>query len=158
MESFEELYREYVQDVYRFSLSLCRNESLAEEITQETFFKALKGIKRFRGQCQLKTWLFQIARNSYLTHCRKSRKFTALEEQLEEPDGTNLEEQLEQKETAFELYRRLHELPEPYKEVFSLRLFGELPFSQIAELFGKSESWAKVTFYRAKQKLKESKK
>jgi RNA polymerase sigma-70 factor (ECF subfamily) len=156
MDSFEEIYREYANDVYRFALSLCLDESLAEEITQETFCKALQEIPRFRGQCSLKTWLFQIARNSYLTHCRKQAKQVGLDSRPEPDDGTDLEAQLADHEAAFALHRLLHDLPEPYKEVFSLRLFGELSFSQIAELFGKSESWARVTFYRAKQKLKEA--
>lgn len=155
MEPMEEIYEGYVRDVYRFALSLCRDEHLAEDITQETFFKALKHLKDFRGQCQLKTWLFQITRNEWLSRCRRDRRLIPLEDCPEQAEDASLEEQLSDREAAFAIHRRLHVLPEPYKEVFTLRLFGELSFAQIAELFGKSESWARVTFYRAKQKLKE---
>lgn len=155
MEPMEAIYEGYVRDVYRFALSLCRDEHLAEDITQETFFKALKHLKDFRGQCQLKTWLFQITRNEWLSRCRRDRRLIPLEDCPEQAEDASLEEQLSDREAAFAIHRRLHVLPEPYKEVFTLRLFGELSFAQIAELFGKSESWARVTFYRAKQKLKE---
>ncbi|MGM9537475.1 MAG: RNA polymerase sigma factor [Candidatus Onthomonas sp.] len=155
MEPFEEVYRRYFADVYRFSLSLCRDEDIAEDITQETFCRALKSLDQFRGQCQLKTWLFQIARNEWISHCRRDRRLTGLDSCPEPPAEGDLFEQLSDRETAFALHRALHRLPEPYKEVFTLRLFGELSFSQIAELFGKRENWARVTFFRAKQKLKE---
>lgn len=158
MESFDGLYRQYAREVYRFALSLCRDEHVAEDITQETFLKALKHLEDFRGQCQLKTWLFQISRNEWVSRCRKDRRLTALEDCREQADRACLEEQLSDRDAAFAIHRRLHALSEPYKEVFTLRLFGELSYAQIAELFGKSENWARVTFYRAKQKLKEESK
>ena len=150
---FEEVYRRYFADVYKYVLALSRDEAVAEEVTQETFFKALTAIDGFRGQCQLRVWLCQIARNQYLTLCRERKKFTDAEP---EPGDSGIEEGFADREDARRLHILLHALPEPYKEVFSLRTFGELPFSQIGELFGKTESWARVTYFRARQKLKEA--
>lgn len=154
MDKFEALYQEYVLDIYHFCLSLCGNELLAEDITQETFFKALQNIDRFRGECSVKTWLFRIAQNEWITRCRKNKKLTSLEGQPEPSGEGDLETSFADRDTARALHKKLHHLQEPYKEVFTLRVFGELPFAQIAELFGKSESWAKMTYYRAKQKLR----
>ena len=153
MIEFEEVYRRYFKDVYKYALSLTRDEHIAEEITQETFFKALKSIDRFDGRCKLYVWLCQIAKNTYFT----SRQRTANgDEADEEPCSDNsFEERLLNRETYFAIHKILHTLEEPYKEVFSLRAFGELPFRQIGELFGKTESWARVTYHRAKMKIKE---
>ena len=152
MPDFEAVYRQYFADVYKYALALSRDEQTAEEVTQETFFKALTAIDSFRGDCQLRVWLCQIARNQYLTLCRERKKFTDTEP---DPGDGGIEEGFADREDARRLHILLHALPEPYKEVFSLRIFGELPFSQIGELFGKTESWARVTYFRARQKLKE---
>ena len=152
MPDFEAVYRQYFADVYKYALALSRDEQTAEEVTQETFFKALTAIDSFRGDCQLRVWLCQIARNQYLTLCRERKKFTDAEP---EPGDSGIEEGFADREDAQRLHILLHALPEPYKEVFSLRTFGELPFSQIGELFGKTESWARVTYFRARRKLKE---
>ena len=152
MEEFEAVYRQYFADVYRYALALSRDAHTAEEVTQETFFKALTAIDSFRGQCPLRLWLCRIARNQYLTLCRERAKYA--QSAAEQGDG-GIEEGFARQETARQLHRLLHDLPEPYKEVFSLRTFGELSFSQIGELFGKTESWARVTYFRARGKLKE---
>ena len=152
MPDFEEIYRLYFADVYRYALALSRDEQTAEEVTQAAFVKALTAIDSFRGECRLRVWLCQIARNQYLSLCREQKRFVGLAG--EAGDG-GIEEAFADREAAARLHRLLHDLPEPYKEVFSLRTFGELPFSQIGELFGKSESWARVTYFRARQKLKE---
>ena len=152
MPDFEAVYRQYFADVYKYALALSRDEQTAEEVTQETFFKALTAIDSFRGDCQLRVWLCQIARNQYLTLCRERKKFTDAEP---EPGDSGIEEGFADREDARRLHVLLHGLPEPYKEVFSLRTFGELPFAQIGELFGKTESWARVTYFRARRKLKE---
>ena len=152
MTEFEEVYRLYFRDVYRYCLALCRDEQVAEEVTQETFFKALKAIGKFDGRCKLYVWLCQIAKHTYLTMRSKNRSG---EPAADIPSGESLEERLLTKESAFEIHRILHRLEEPYKEVFSLRTFGELPFRQIGELFGKTESWARVTYHRARLKIKE---
>ena len=152
MIDFEEVYDLYFRDVYKYALSLSRDPQVAEEITQETFFKALKTIDSFRGQCRLYVWLCQIAKNTYLTYYQKRSRTIP---EVEVGSETNLEERLLTKESAFEIHQVLHRLQEPYKEVFSLRVFGELPFVQIGELFGKTESWARVTYHRARLKIKE---
>ena len=151
MTEFQEIYETYFKDVYKYALALCRNEQMAEEITQETFFKALKNIDSFRGQCKLYVWLCQIAKNTYFSMTAKEKK-----QKQEEPIAENtLEESLLQAESAFEIHKVLHDLEEPYKEVFSLRVFGQLSFRQIGILFGKTESWARVTYHRARLKIKE---
>lgn len=152
MEDFRKVYDLYFRDVYKYALSLSRDPHVAEEVTQETFFKALKTIDSFRGQCRLYVWLCQIAKNTYFTYSRKQNRAVPEAEGL---SGESLEDHLLTKESAFEIHKALHRLSEPYKEVFSLRVFGELPFSQIGELFGKTESWARVTYHRARMKIKE---
>lgn len=155
MTDFEEIYNQYFRDVYRYCLSLCRNESTAEEITQETFFKALKGIESFEGRCSLYVWLCQIAKNTYFSHLKTEKRLHPDQEPDVFPSPDSLEEQLIDKDAAFRIHQQLHALPEPYKEVFSLRLFGQLPFAQIGLLFGKTESWARVIYHRARLKIKE---
>lgn len=152
MTDFEVIYSDYFSDVYKYALSLCHNETLAEEITQETFFKALKGIGNFKGQCKMRVWLCQIAKNIYFSLCHRNKE---TRDEPQENKVQYIEQRLINKETAWEIHKKLHFLDEPYKEVFTLRVFGELPFLQIAELFGKTESWARVTFHRAKIKIKE---
>lgn len=152
MATFQEVYEQYFPDVYKYVLSLCRDPALAEEITQETFFKALKHIDSFRGQCRLYVWLCQIAKNTYYTHLEKQKRPRP---EPDPPGDAGPEEQLLTQESAFEIHKALHRLSEPYKEVFSLRVFGQLSFRQIGELFGKTESWARVTYHRAKLKIKE---
>ncbi|WP_313019666.1 sigma-70 family RNA polymerase sigma factor [Acetoanaerobium noterae] len=155
MVDLSEIYSQYFSDVYKYAYSLCKNKDIAEEITQDTFFKAMKNIDTFNGSCKLFVWLCQIAKNTYFTYLKKEKKFLGSEEMENIADDEKIEQSLLEKETAFELHRVLHRLEEPYKEVFSLRVFGELSFMQIAELFGKTESWARVTYYRSKNKIKE---
>lgn len=153
MTDFTELYQEYFQDVYKYTLVLCKQEALAEEITQETFFKALKSIDAFQGNCKMRVWLCQIAKNTYFSYLKKEKQHPQAQE---EAYFDQLEEQLIHKDAAFQIHKRLHQLEEPYKEVFTLRLFGELSYAQIAELFEKTESWARVTYHRARLTLKEN--
>lgn len=152
MTDFSEVYELYFQDVYKYALSLSRDAHVAEEITQETFFKALKNIDSFRGQCKLYVWLCQIAKNTYFTYAAKGKTGGGAQWLA---SGESMEEIMMQQETAFEIHRILHRLEDPYKEVFSLRILGQLSFRQIGELFNKTESWARVTFHRAKLKIKE---
>lgn len=153
MTEFDEIYKRYFSDVYKYALSLTCDEHAAEEITQETFFKALKAIDKFDGRCKLYVWLCQIAKNTYFTDRRRTAKGSELSTESRPDDA--LEERLLNKESCFEIHKKLHALGEPYKEVFSLRVFGELSFRQIGELFEKTESWARVTYHRAKMKIKE---
>ncbi len=154
LEEIKIVYNKYFKDVYKYVLTLTLNESLAEEVTQETFFKAIKNIDKFEGRSTLYVWLCQIAKNTFYTHYQKSKRFVAIEEGLlKTSDG--FEESFLNQETAFEIHKVLHTLEEPYKEVFSLRVFSELSFRQIGELFNKTESWARVTYHRAKLKIQE---
>ena len=154
MEDFEKIYADYYQVVYRYALSLCRDREWAEEITQESFFKALKSIDSFRGDCKLQVWLCQIAKNTFYTAAkRKNSQKEYAPEQLENENTT--EERLLDADTAFALHTLLHTLEQPYKEVFWMRTFGELSFRDIGQIWGKTESWARVTYHRARLKLKE---
>ena len=156
--NIEELYRTYFDIVYRYIRSVSRDGSLAEEVTQETFFKALKKADQFRGDCDVRVWLCQIAKNTLYDHLKKQKKQLLGDEKMEEAEsdgGELLEEKLAQRSQAMEIHKVLHRLSEPYKEVFSLRTFGELNFREIGTLFGKSENWARVTYYRARVKIRE---
>lgn len=153
---FEEIYELHFKDVYRFLCGLTKDELLAEELVQETFFKALKAIERFDGSKDIRAWLFTIARNTYYSYCR-AHKITVPVEEIAEgiPDSVRLEDKLVNEEYAFQIHQYLHSMKDPYKEVFSLRVFGELSFEKIGQLFGKNSSWARVTFYRAKKQIVE---
>lgn len=153
-QEFEEIYSLYFKDVYVFVLAMSKEAHLAEEITQETFFKALKGIKNFNGNCSIRVWLCQIAKNTYLSHLRK-KQHSSLEGIEEKSDNVNIESEFINKETTISIYKILHGLPEPYKEVFSLRTLGELSFKEIGEVFEKKEGWARVTYHRARLMLSE---
>ncbi len=154
MPDFEKIYTEYFSDVYRYVLSICKNEAIAEDITQDTFFKALKKIDTFNGNCKLYVWLCQIAKNTYLNYLKKHRH-TELIENEDICSPFDIERDFLNKDEVKRLHNILHHLDEPYKEVFTLRVFGDLPFSQIGELFGKTDSWARLIFYRAKKRLQE---
>ena len=160
MTKIETLYRRHFDDVFRFLRSMGCSEHQAEELTAETFFKAMKALDSFRGDCDEFVWLCQIAKNCLYTHADKQKRLTG-EEPLEYMASEHdLADMLEDKDMAFRLHRILHGMKEPYKEVFSLRVFGELSFKQIGALFSKNEHWACVTFHRAKttirQRLEES--
>lgn len=150
---FDQVYRAFFRDVLFYVWGLCGDRVLAEEIAQETFFKALKSIDRFDGQGDIRPWLFAISKNTYYDHCRKQKKTEPLEEEKEQAAEPLFLEKMTDAETAFAVHAFLHEMDEPYKEVFTLRVFGELPFEKIGQLFGKSASWARVTYCRAKQKV-----
>ena len=156
MTEFEQIYREHFSGVYSFVKRLSGDKELAEEITSETFFKALKSIGSFRGECSLRVWLCQIAKNCYYSHLKRQGRETSVEPELldipcedETPEECSLRAgEAEQARSA------LHKLPEPYREVFMWRVFGELSFRQIGRIFHKSENWACVTYHRARGMLK----
>ncbi len=155
MDDFENVYSDYYDTVFRYILSLCKDEAWAEDITQEAFFKALKQIDSFRGECKLSVWLCQIAKNTFYTEAKKRQRETSAEPLETIPaDDTALQELMDQ-EDVFALHKALHTLDEPYKEVFWMRTFGELSFKDISAICGKTESWARVTYHRAKMKIKE---
>lgn len=148
--NFEEIYSAYFKDVYRYVCGLSADAVIAEEVTQESFAKALKAVDRFDGRTDVRAWLFSIAKNTYYSHCRK-KKESVMEDTV--VTDVSLSERLVDKETAFFIHQYLHNMDEPYKEVFYLRVFGELPFKKIGLLFGKSDDWARVTYYRAKKRI-----
>lgn len=155
MVELEEIYALYFKDVYFFAYSLTKDKHLAEDITSETFLKALKSLDSFKGESDIRVWLFQIAKNTYYSYLRKSKKETGLDALEEIEAEIDIEKHVFTKEESMNVHKVLHQLSEPYKEVFTLRLFGGLSFKQIAELFGKTDNWACVTFYRAKEKIRE---
>lgn len=152
MRDFSQVYAEYFDLVYRFIRSLCRDEALAEEVTQEAFFRALKSLDQFRGQCRLEVWLCQIAKHTLFAVQKKRRRQTAM---LTEPEAQDVETAFLQSEDAKRAHNVLHRLPEPYREVFWMRAFGEMSFAEIGALFEKTENWARVTYHRARLKIQE---
>ncbi len=157
MTEFEEIYRTYFDDVYLYICRLSGDKDLAEEVTSEAFFKAMRAISSFRGDCDIRVWLCQIAKNCYYTHQKKTRQTDIMDnvELSELPSGESaVEEQCIKHDEAAAIRTVLHNVSEPYKEVFMWRVFAELSFRQIGQLFGKSENWACVTYHRAKTMIK----
>ena len=152
MQPMEEIYQEYARTVFKYLLSKTHDEDLAEELTQETFYQALKSIDRFDESCKISTWLCAIAKNQLLAYRRKHPEQKNLEEvelSTESAEQTVLEDL-----DRIALMRQLHLCPEPFREVMYFRIFGNLSFKEIGEIMDKSENWARVTFYRGKEKLK----
>ena len=157
MQELDRIYLDNFKKVYRYILSLSGDPHLAEEVTQETFFKALQKIDKFRGDCSLTTWLCRIARNQYLNQVSRQSRNREITKQHppETVDENSAEKELLRKEQVSEMIAALQRLDEPYKEVFSLRMFSELSFKDIGAMFGKNDSWARVTYHRARLKIKE---
>ena len=153
MQLMDEIYQKYAQMVYRYLLSKTRSEDLAEELTQETFYQAIKSIGRYDGSCKISTWLCAIAKNQLMAYYRKH----PAEEDIDAPpglSGASVEAEILDAEHRVELMRKLHSCPEPYREILYLRIFGGLSFKEIGEIMGKTENWARVSYYRAKERLK----
>lgn len=155
MADFEKIYKENSDFIHKYLLKLCNNPSLAEELTQETFFRAYMNFPSLKNPNKVSVWLCQIAKNAYFSWYNEQKKQSVFDEKSETEDDLCIESFFEQKELTEKAFACLHELDEPYKEVFMLSVFGQLSLKDISKLFGKSESWARVTFYRAKQKLNE---
>ena len=152
---FEEIYRRYFGDVYRYLLRLSGSETAAEDVTSETFLRAMQALPRFRGDCDVRVWLCRIARNTYFS-TRRDPDNQPMEEPGEERAGSapSPEEETLRREEGRRLRQVLHGLEEPYREVFLWRHYGDLSFREIGQLFGKSENWACVTYHRARGKLR----
>lgn len=154
MSDFDAIYRQYGKMIYFFLLSLSHDETLAEELTQETMFRAIMNIGSFRGESKLSVWLCQIAKNLYYEWQKKSKRTVQIKESIMQDEvGNDITDQLADKDTARQILYHLHDLDEPYKEVFLLHALGDIPLTQISRLFGKSDSWARVTYYRAKMMI-----
>ncbi len=154
MGELEDIYHQYSDDVFRYLMVLCHNRDVAEELTQETFYQAVRSIEHYNGECKMSVWLCQIAKHSYYKYVDKTKKQQAVLFQ-DQTLHTTPESQLLQSEEKVSLYRNIHLLTEPYKEVLLLRMLAGLSFREIGEILQKNENWARVTFYRAKVKLKE---
>ena len=155
-KELDEIYRLYASDVYHYILKLSQDETLAMDILQDTMLKAITSIDKFKGECSMKTYLCTIARNEYYNHLKRAdHRNLPLDAAQNAAADEPLEHRISDKMQAMQLHRMLHRLDEPYKEIFMLRVFAELKFSEIGSLFGKSENWARVTFFRAKAKMLE---
>ena len=152
---FEQIYTIYFRDVYLYIRRLSNSEHIAEEITSETFFKAMKSIDSFRGDCDIRVWLCQIAKNCYCSYIKKADLTESIDNVEIAEQGASFEERLFRHDTAMQIQKILHDVPEPYKEVFMWRVYADLSFQQIGQIFGKSENWACVTYHRARNKIKE---
>ena len=151
VNDFDAIYQQYGKTVYCFLLSLSRDESLAEELTQETMFRAIMNINSFRGDSKPSVWLWQIGKNLYFEWLKKSKRTIPIDDSLATYDsGYDIAEAFADKDIANQILKYLHKLEEPYKEVFMLHALGDIPLTRISQLFGKSDSWARVTYYRAK--------
>ena len=156
MIDFEEVYQDYLEDVYRFSLALCRDPVLAEELTQETFFQAIKSLDQYRGEASLRVWLCAIGKRLWFKELeRRKRVATVGEENLLHQIAApyDLEQDYENRENRMALYRAMQQLDADTREVIHLRLAGDFSFRDIGEILGRSEVWARVRFYRGKEEL-----
>lgn len=151
---YEKLYTAYYMQVYSYVMTLAKNRDTAEEITQHTFFKAMSTAASYRGQSDELTWLCAIARNVFYDERRKAQRFGDMPPE-EMASGEDVEKAAEDADMAYRIHKILHRLEEPYKEVFQLRVFGQLSYHQIGGIFGKTENWARVTYHRARLKIQE---
>lgn len=155
MQSMDEIYKQYAKTVYKFLMSRTRNEDLAEELTQETFFQAIRSIGKYDYSCSISTWLCAIAKTKYLEYIRKH----PYHDDFYEADASVLmastpEEDYIKNLERIDLMKKLHSLPEPFKEIMYLRIFGNLSFAEIGKIMDKNENWARVNFYRGKERLR----
>ncbi|MDO4343447.1 MAG: RNA polymerase sigma factor [Eubacteriales bacterium] len=151
----EDIYRKYFHDVFLYIRALSGDESVSEEIAQETFLRAMKHIGQFDWKKDVRAWLFVIARNLWYRHCRRNRIYMGEEflDTMQDPAPPVLE-QIVRSETLSRAKYNAELLPEPYREVFRLRIYGELSFEQIGGCYGKSAGWARVTCHRARQMIR----
>lgn len=157
MQDIEAIYKEYFETVYKYLFCLTHNNDISEELTQETFYKAVKKIDTYKGECKMSVWLCQIAKNLWYDQCRKNKKVINMEEKdlFNIETLENLEEQVISKDEKISLYKKMQKLDDKTREVMYLRITGELSFKEIGIIMNKTENWARVTFYRGKNKLKE---
>lgn len=154
----EEIYKKYSKPVYRYLFSLTRNHELSEELMQETFYSAIKGIKKFRGECSIYSWLCEIAKNKWKNYQIKNSKLKTVEFDDEIENlliSDNVEDSICSQVEDAQFYKNIKNLDDLTKELLYLRINGGLSFKEISQILDKTETWARVTFYRAKSKLKE---
>ena len=153
-EACEKLYETCYMRVFSYVMTLAGDRHQAEEITQETFFRAFRKLNSFRGESDEVTWLCAIARNLFNDEMRRQGRFAEMPEEAA-ARGKGVEQSAVEKDDSFRVHMALHGLEEPYREVFELRVFGELSFAQVGQIFHRTENWARVTFHRARAKLRE---
>ena len=151
----EKLYEAFYMKVFSYVMTLTSDREDAKEITQETFFRAISTEHSFRGESDSYTWLCAIAKNLFIDEKRRHSRFEQVEHEEQQDTGKSFEKSLMDSDTSIRVHRVLHEMEEPYKEVFQLRIFGELSFKEIGSIFGKTETWARVTYHRARIMIKE---
>lgn len=149
----DELYENYGKSVYGYLYSQCHNKTIAEDLTQETFLRAYQSLERYDGTCKLSVWLCQIAKHLWYQYLEKHKREVLQDIQEELPYDKGIEEQIFTKYELIEVLREIHRLPESMREVVYLRMASELSFREIGEILGKSENWARVNFYRGKEKI-----
>ena len=154
-ETCERLYNAYYMRVFSYVMTLSGDRHTAEEITQEAFFRAFSKTAEFRNESDEVTWLCAIAKNCFVDEARRRNKTGPIPEELPASGEKSIEQMVTDKDSSFRIHTVLHNLEEPYREVFELRIFGELSFSQIGTIFGKTENWARVTYHRARLRLQE---
>ncbi len=154
MDDMDQVYRQHAQTVYKFLLAQCRDPALAEELTQETFYQAVRSVDRFDGRCKVSVWLCQIAKHLWYQHLRKHRREVPFPETPPERPVPSAEAAVLDQADHLALLRQIHGLPPQQREVVYLRAFGGLSFREIGDVLGKTETWARVTFYRSKEKLR----
>lgn len=157
MQDIEKIYEEYFEIVNKYLFCLTRNNDISEELTQETFYRAVKKIDTYKGECKISVWLCQIAKNLWYDLCKRNKTLKNVEELylLDLQEETVLEEQVILNDEKLLLYKKMQVLDEKTKEVMYLRITGELSFKEIGIILNKTENWARTTFYRGKNKLKE---
>ena len=157
MQDMEQIYEQYFETVNKYLFCLTHNNDISEELTQETFCKAVQKIDTYKGECKMSVWLCQIAKNLWYDQCRKNKKIVNTEEMdlLNGQALNTLEEQIISNDEKISLYKKMQKLDEKTREVMYLRITGELSFKEIGIILNKTENWARVTFYRAKNQLKE---
>lgn len=156
MQDIEQIYEQYFETVNKYLFCLTHNNDISEELTQETFYKAVKKIDTYKGECKISVWLCQIAKNLWYDYCKKNKKVIKIEEELLEiQEKDTIEEKVISNDEKMLLYKKMQTLDEKTREVIYLRITGELSFKEIGIILNQTENWARVTFYRGKNQLKE---
>ena len=157
MQDIEKIYEEYFEIVNKYLFCLTHNNDISEELTQETFYKAVKKIDTYKGECKMSVWLCQIAKNLWYDECRKNKKLKNISEEdlFNIEEKSTIEDNVVSEEETIEIYKKMQKLDDKTREVMYLRISGELSFKEIGIILNKTENWARVTFYRGKNKLKE---
>ena len=157
MQDMKQIYEKYFETVNKYLFCLTHNSDISEELTQETFYRAVKNIHKFKGNCKMSVWLCQIAKNLWYDELKKNKKIKNIEEEIFLIQSEDeVEKAVISNDSKLQLYKKLQNLDEQTREVIYLRITGELSFKEIGDILNKTENWARVTFYRGKQKLKES--